>query len=209
MKKYFETIVVMAFACFLFLGIKEEPTPVHAESVAGVSAAVVPDVNVEIEFMEVTPVEEAVVEAVDETVVEVVGETIVEEVEEVPEETAENPEEPILEVVPEEIEVEPDYSVLNKRDGVNYFCGNKETFYNLRMTGVIRLLDEIGIEHGDYWVRDDGCKMLGSYIMLATDTRRWPKGTILETSLGTGMVVDHCSGSEGYGGLWVDVAVTW
>lgn len=198
MKKYFETIVVVAFACFLFLGIKEEPTPVHAESVAGVSAIVVPDVNVEIEFMEVTPVEEAVVEVVDETVVE-----------EVPEETVENPEEPILEVVPEEIEVEPDYSVLNKRDGVNYFCGNKETFYNLRMTGVIRLLDEMGIPHGDYWVRDDGCKMLGSYIMLATDTRRWPKGTILETSLGTGMVVDHCSGSEGYGGLWVDVAVTW
>lgn len=206
MKRIIESSLIVAFACFLFLGIKEEPTPVHAESVAGVSAAVVPDVNVEIEFMEVTPVEEAVVETVVEVVDEAVDETVAEEV---PEETAENPEEPILEVVPEEIEVEPDYSVLNKRDGVNNFCGNKETFYNLRMTGVIRLLDEMGIPHGDYWVRDDGCKMLGSYIMLATDTRRWPKGTILETSLGTGMVVDHCSGSEGYGGLWVDVAVTW
>ena len=106
-------------------------------------------------------------------------------------------------------DIETPYSVLNKRMGVNYFNGQKETYYNLRMTGVIRLLDDMGIPHGEYWIRDDGAKMLGEYIMLATDTNRIPKGTIWETSLGTGMIVDHCSGSESYPGVWIDVAVNW
>ena len=206
MKKYFETIVVVAFACFLFLGIKEEPTPVHAESVAGVSAAVVPDVNVEIEFMEVTPVEEAVVEVVDEAVDETV-------VEETPIETPVNASQSLEEVTVEEIpteDIEAPYSVLNKRMGVNYFNGQKETYYNLPMGGVIRLMDSEGIEHGEYWVRGDGCKMLGDYIMVAGDLSVHPRGTLVETSLGTGIVCDtgdfihYPDGSN-----WIDVAVTW
>lgn len=139
------------------------------------------------------PQEEAIETIVDEPVYEAVEEApeAVEEPEEIPKEET------------------PKAAVLNRRDGVNYFNGQKETYYNLKMGGVIRLLDETGIKHGEYWTREDGVKMLGDYIMLATDTRRWPKGTILETSLGTGLVVDHCSGSESYPGLWIDVAVTW
>ena len=132
---------------------------------------------------------------------EIIEETVDEPVYEAVEEITKAVEEPVEEI--------PKAAVLNRRDGVNYFNGQKETYYNLKMGGVIRLLDEMGIEHGEYWTRDDGVKMLGDYIMLATDTRRWPKGTILETSLGTGLVVDHCSGSESYSGLWIDVAVTW
>lgn len=132
---------------------------------------------------------------------EIIEETVDEPVYEAVEESPEAVEEPVEEI--------PKAAVLNRRDGVNYFNGQKETYYNLKMGGVIRLLDEMGIEHGKYWTRDDGAKMLGDYIMLATDTKRWPKGTVLETSLGTGLVVDHCSGSESYSGLWIDVAVTW
>lgn len=144
-----------------------------------------------------------------ETVLESVPETTNPQ-EEIIEETVDKPVyEEIPEAVDEPVEEIPKAAVLNRRDGVNYFNGQKETYYNLKMGGVIRLLDEMRIEHGEYWTRDDGVKMLGDYIMLATDTRRWPKGTILETSLGTGLVVDHCSGSESYPGLWVDVAVTW
>lgn len=206
MKRIIESSLIVAFACFLFLGIKEEPTPVHAESVAGVSAAVVPDVNVEIEFMEVTPVEEAVVE----TVVEAVDETVAEET---PIETPVNASQSLEEVTVEEIpteDIEAPYSVLNKRMGVNYFNGQKETYYNLPMGGVIRLMDSEGIEHGEYWVRADGCKMLGDYIMVAGDLSVHPRGTLVETSLGTGIVCDtgdfihYPDGSN-----WIDVAVTW
>ena len=51
--------------------------------------------------------------------------------------------------------------------------------------------------------------MYGDYIMLATDTYRIPKGTILETTLGTGIVCDHCESAESYSGTWIDVAVSW
>lgn len=97
---------------------------------------------------------------------------------------------------------------------INRWCGTvhgpsgKETYYNLPMEGCIRLARSIGIG-GTYWVRADGCKMLGNYIMVATDVHRWPKGTILETSLGTAMVVDHCGSASRYSGRWIDIAVNW
>lgn len=97
---------------------------------------------------------------------------------------------------------------------INRWCGTvhgpsgKETYYNLPMEGCIRLARAKGIG-GNYWVRADGCKMLGNYIMVATDTRRWPEGTILETSLGTAMVIDHCGSASRYSGRWIDIAVNW
>lgn len=41
-----------------------------------------------------------------------------------------------------------------------------------------------------YWVRDDGAKMLGNYIMVAANLNLRPRGTLIETSLGTGIVCD-------------------
>lgn len=99
---------------------------------------------------------------------------------------------------------------LTKRAGVFYGPSGKETYYNLPMGGVIRLMDSEGIEHGEYWVRSDGCKMLGDYIMVASDLSVHPRGTLVETSLGTGIVCDtgtfiYMSG----GSNWIDIAVTW
>ena len=42
----------------------------------------------------------------------------------------------------------------------------------------------------DYWVRSDGVKMYGNYVMVAADLSTRPKGTIVETTLGDGIVVD-------------------
>ena len=179
-----------------------------------IRAGVTEKTVVRIKDIQIIPTE-TVLESIPETtnpqeeIIEtIVDEPVYEAVEEAPE-AVEEPVEEVPKAVEEQVEEIPKAAVLNRRDGVNYFNGQKETYYNLKMGGVIRLLDEMGIEHGEYWTRDDGVKMLGDYIMLATDTRRWPKGTILETSLGTGLVVDHCSGSESYSGLWIDVAVTW
>jgi hypothetical protein len=58
---------------------------------------------------------------------------------------------------------------------------------------------------GEYWIRSDGVKMLGDYIMVAADYGWMPKGSIVETSLGTGIVCD----TGGGGWYWFDIAVTW
>lgn len=209
-KRLYQAITIAAAMLLLTLGaLPEKTTPKTGSTTAGAVPYIVPTLS------DFEPIEEraAEVEIAEETVVESVDESVDETpTEETPSETPVNASQSPEEVTVEEIlteDIETPYSVLNKRMGVNYFNGQKETYYNLRMTGVIRLLDDMGIPHGEYWVRDDGAKMLGDYIMLATDTNRIPKGTIWETSLGTGMIVDHCSGSESYPGVWIDVAVNW
>lgn len=209
-KRLYRAITIAAAMLLLTLGaLPEKTTPKTGSTTAGAVPYIVPTLSdfepieeraVEVEIAE-EPIVESVVESVDETPTE-------ETPSETPVNASQDPEEVTVEEIPTE-DIETPYSVLNKRMGVNYFNGQKETYYNLRMTGVIRLLDDMGIPHGEYWVRDDGAKMLGEYIMLATDTDRIPKGTIWETSLGTGMIVDHCSGSESYPGVWIDVAVNW
>ena len=209
-KRLYRAITIAAAILLLTLGaLPEKTTPKTGSTTAGAVPYIVPTLSdfepIEERAAEVEISEETVVESVDESV----GETPTEETpSETPVNASQSPEEVTVEEIPTE-DIETPYSVLNKRMGVNYFNGQKETYYNLRMTGVIRLLDDMGIPHGEYWVRDDGAKMLGDYIMLATDTNRIPKGTIWETSLGTGMIVDHCSGSESYPGVWIDVAVDW
>lgn len=205
-KRLYQAITIAAAMLLLTLGaLPEKTTPKTGSTTAGAVPYIVPTLS------DFEPIEEraAEVEIAEETVVETVDETPTEETpSETPVNASQSPEEVTVEEILTE-DIETPYSVLNKRMGVNYFNGQKETYYNLRMTGVIKLLDDMGIPHGEYWIRDDGAKMLGEYIMLATDTNRIPKGTIWETSLGTGMIVDHCSGSESYPGVWIDVAVNW
>lgn len=205
-KRLYRAITIAAAMLLLTLGaLPEKTTPKTGSTTAGAVPYIVPTLS------DFEPIEEraAEVEIAEESVVESVDETPTKETpSETPVNASQDPEEVTVEEILTE-DIETPYSVLNKRMGVNYFNGQKETYYNLRMTGVIRLLDDMGIPHGEYWIRDDGAKMLGEYIMLATDTDRIPKGTIWETSLGTGMIVDHCSGSESYPGVWIDVAVNW
>lgn len=41
-----------------------------------------------------------------------------------------------------------------------------------------------------YWIRKDGVKMLGNYVIVAANLKTFPKGSIVETSLGKGLVCD-------------------
>ena len=100
-----------------------------------------------------------------------------------------------------------DGAVLNPVDGVNAGPSGKETFYNLDMSGVLDIMYEEGFE-GDYWINEDGCKMFGDYIMVAADQSIRPLGTIVETSLGTGIVCDTGDFIFEYP-YGLDVAVTW
>ena len=83
----------------------------------------------------------------------------------------------------------------------------KETYYNLDMSGVIAIMRRMG-NTDPYWVREDGCKMLGPYIMVAAHLGLRPRGSLVETSLGMGLVCDT--------GLFaltnpyqIDIAVNW
>ncbi len=81
---------------------------------------------------------------------------------------------------------------FSKYHGVVYGPTGKETYYNLDMSGVVRIMRDMGFSAEDYpyWVRDDGCKMLGSYIMCAANLNYFPRGTTVASSLGTCLVCD-------------------
>ncbi len=103
------------------------------------------------------------------------------------------------------------HSVLTKEGGVNYYNGIKETYYNLDMSYVVELMRYEGYSEEDYpySVSDEnGCKMLGNYIMVAANLDRYPKGTIVETSLGMGIVCDTGEFAVSNPNQF-DIAVTW
>lgn len=98
--------------------------------------------------------------------------------------------------------------VLTAAKGVNYNAqGTKETYYNLNMKGVINIAKNQGIQ-GEYWVRGDGVKMYGDYVIVAADLNQHPRGSTVETSLGTGIVLD--TGSFIYSNSnQIDIATAW
>ncbi|MBR2522910.1 MAG: hypothetical protein IKE53_00545 [Clostridiales bacterium] len=99
---------------------------------------------------------------------------------------------------------------LNKRDGVCYGPSGRETYYNLDMKQVVQRMRSLGYSASEYpyWVRSDGVKMLGPYVMVAANFRIRPRGTILESSLGTAIVCDT-GGFIRWAPRGLDVAVDW
>lgn len=96
---------------------------------------------------------------------------------------------------------------LTKNKGVNYGPTGKETYYNLNMSGVVSMMRNRGYDAANYpyWVRNDDCKMLGPYIMVAANLSHFPRGSIVNTSLGQGLVCD--TGHLGWSQL--DLATCW
>lgn len=109
----------------------------------------------------------------------------------------------------EETEVIPawDGTRLNKDRGSIYGPSGKECWYNLNMTPVITLAQQRGVS-GSFWVRDDGVKMYGNYIMAAACYAVHPYGSLVETSLGTAIVLDTGGFAETMPNL-IDIAVRW
>lgn len=100
-----------------------------------------------------------------------------------------------------------DGSVLTASSGVNYYGSQRETYYNLDMSGCISIMRDMG-NTDEYWVREDGVKMLGSYVMCAANLDMYPRGSLVETSLGTAIVVDT-GGFADSDPYQIDIAVTW
>lgn len=100
-----------------------------------------------------------------------------------------------------------DGPILNRVNGTVKGPSGKETYYNLNMSKVVSIMRNLGYDY-EYWVRDDGVKMLGEYIMCAANLKIRPKGTILETSLGTAIVCDT-GGFAKSNPHQIDIAVNW
>lgn len=98
-------------------------------------------------------------------------------------------------------------SVLTKQSGVNYGPSGKETYYNLDMSGVVSIMRSMG-NTDEYWVRSDGVKMLGNYVMVAANLNKYPRGTILPCSLGMAIVCDT-GGFAAHNDVQLDIATAW
>lgn len=100
--------------------------------------------------------------------------------------------------------------VLNAYNGTVQGPSGKETYYNLPMGGVIKIMRNMGYseEEYPYWIRDDGVKMFGPYVMVAASLDIRPKGTIIECSRGTAIVVDTGDFAKS-NQTQLDVATNW
>ena len=101
-----------------------------------------------------------------------------------------------------------DGSTLAKGIGTVQGPSGKETYYNMPMQGVIRIMQNQLGNYSEYWVRSDGVKMYGDYIMVAANLNVHPRGTLVETSLGTGIVCDTGEFAAS-NPTQIDVAVAW
>ena len=98
--------------------------------------------------------------------------------------------------------------VLNNANGKVYGPSGYETYYNLPMYGCVRIMNNLGY-YGTVWTRSDGVKMWDQYVMVAADLSIHPKGSLVETTLGTGIVVDTGGFITNGSGVSLDIAVAW
>ena len=98
-------------------------------------------------------------------------------------------------------------NALTASGGVYYGPNGKETYYNLNMSGVVDIMRGMG-NNDNYWVREDGAKMLGDYVIVAADLNKYPRGSIVDTSLGQGIVCDTGSFTQN-SDTQLDIATDW
>ena len=97
--------------------------------------------------------------------------------------------------------------VLDRDRGTILGPVGRETYYNLDMSIIINYLESNGVR-GRYYIRHDGVKMYGRYIMVAASYAVHPYGSIVETSLGKGIVCDT-GGFAAYDPFRLDIATSW
>ena len=99
---------------------------------------------------------------------------------------------------------------ISKERGGYMGPSGRETYYNLKMDLCVFYMRELGYDETNYpyWIREDGAKMLGLYVMCAANWKTRPRGTILPTSLGDAIVVDTGEFVADYPN-GVDLAVDW
>lgn len=108
------------------------------------------------------------------------------------------------------IEVSYHGDKLTKSRGTIQGPSGKETYYNLNMSGVVSIMRRKGFSEAEYPynVRADGVKCLGPYVMVAAHLGNRPRGSKIQTSLGTGIVCDT-GGFATSNPNQIDIATSW
>ena len=101
-------------------------------------------------------------------------------------------------------------AILTAQAGTIQGPSGKETYYNLPMQGVVNRMRQLGYdaENYPYYIREDGAKCLGPYILCAASLEIRPIGTILETSRGKAIVADTGSFARS-NPTQIDLAMQW
>lgn len=97
---------------------------------------------------------------------------------------------------------------LTRQGGVFFYNGKRESYYNLDMSGVVKIMHQLGFK-GEYSIRSDGAKLFDGKVMVAADLSTYPRGTILYTSLGKSIVCDTGGFVNRYGASAFDIATNW
>ena len=200
----------IAAACLLVVGISNlhnnQEAEVRSEAIAEASA-------VKFVSTELTPIISEGSEAVNGEAEAAIVQAAIDKIRD----AAEN-----LEYVPEErssdIESSETYKLvqgaytwtggrLTKNKGTNTGPNGRETYYNLNMSGIVKTMRRMG-NTDTYWVRSDGCKMLGNYIMVAANLGVHPRGSIVKCSLGLAIVCDT-GGFASKNPQALDIATSW
>ena len=96
-------------------------------------------------------------------------------------------------------------TVLTAAKGVNNFMGHKETWYNLKMDKVIERIDKAIGMTDLYWIREDGVKMYGPWVICAAHPSKI-RYTRIDTSLGEGIILDTHTAKDKE---LIDIATNW
>ena len=95
--------------------------------------------------------------------------------------------------------------ILTAKLGRITFEDHQETWYNLLMHNIVDKAHDNGLD-GEYWEREDGCKMLAEYIICAGAVDRY--GECIRTSRGDGLILDTGDFAKKEP-TTIDIAVTW
>lgn len=76
------------------------------------------------------------------------------------------------------------------------------------MGGVLRNAARRGLT-GTYWVREDGAKMFGEYVIVAANQTLHPYGSLVNTSLGVQGIVLDTGTFALYNPTQIDIATDW
>ena len=95
--------------------------------------------------------------------------------------------------------------ILTAKLGTVQFEGHKETWYNLPMKRVVARSDSATGLSNMYWIREDGVKMYGPWVICAAHPSKIRYSRI-QTSLGEGIILDTHTAKDTE---LIDIATTW
>lgn len=96
--------------------------------------------------------------------------------------------------------------ILTAKAGRITFNGHPETWYDLPMNRIVAKADAHFGLSDVYEVREDGVKTYNGFVIVAADFDKHPYGSLIETSRGTGIVLDTGAFKDRE---TVDIATDW